>query len=201
MGMPVHVADYLRPEVDVFIQAENGVIGAGPLATPEHADPDLVDASSRRITLRPGAAIIDSSWSFAMIRGGHIDITILGAFEVAANGDLANWDMRVPNKGPLVGGAMDLAVGARAVWVIMEHTTRKGGPRLVEVCTLPLTAMRCVKRVYTDLAVVDVTSAGFVVRDTIDGLTRAELQERTGAPLTFAPDCRVLTPPPLPDTE
>jgi 3-oxoadipate CoA-transferase beta subunit len=201
MGMPVHVADYLRPEVDVFIQAENGVIGAGPLAGPEHADPDLVDASSRRITLRPGASIIDSSWSFAMIRGGHIDITILGAFEVAASGDLANWDMRVPDKGPLVGGAMDLAACAREVWVIMEHNTRKGGPRLVEACTLPLTAMRCVTRVYTDLAVVDVTPAGFVVRDILDGLTPAQLRERTGAPLTFAPDCRALTAPPLADVD
>ena len=201
MGMPVHVADYLRPEVDVFIQAENGVIGAGPLAAPERADPDLVDASSRRITLRAGASIVDSAWSFAMIRGGHIDITILGAFEVAANGDLANWDMRVPDKGPLVGGAMDLAACARQVWVIMEHNTRKGGPRLVEACTLPLTAVRCVKRVFTDLAVVDVTPAGFVVRDILDGLSRAQLQERTGAPLTFAPDCRTLAPPPLPDTE
>jgi 3-oxoadipate CoA-transferase, beta subunit len=201
MGMPVHVADYLRPEVDVFIQAENGVIGAGPLASAERADPDLVDASSRRITLRPGASIVDSSWSFAMIRGGHIDITILGAFEVAANGDLANWDMRVPDKGPLVGGAMDLAACARAVWVIMEHTTRKGGPRLLEACTLPLTAMRCVTRVYTDLAVVDVTPAGFLVRDVLDGLTPAELRQRTGAPLTFAPDCRTLAAPPLPDAE
>ena len=185
----------------MFIQAENGVIGAGPLAGPEHADPDLVDASSRRITLRPGASIIDSSWSFAMIRGGHIDITILGAFEVAANGDLANWDMRVPDKGPLVGGAMDLAACAREVWVIMEHNTRKGGPRLVEACTLPLTAMRCVTRVYTDLAVVDVTPTGFVVRDMLDGLTPAQLRQRTGAPLTFAPDCRALAPPPLADAE
>jgi 3-oxoadipate CoA-transferase beta subunit len=161
IGMPVHAADFLRPEVDVFIQAENGVIGAGPLAAADKADPDLVDASSRRITLRPGASIVDSAWSFAMIRGGHIDITILGAFEVAANGDLANWDMRVRDKGPLVGGAMDLAACARAVWVIMEHNTRKGDPRL----------------------------------------TRAQLQERTGAPLSFAPDCRVLAPPPLPDAE
>jgi 3-oxoadipate CoA-transferase beta subunit len=201
MGMPVHVADYLRPEVDVFIQAENGVIGVGPLAQPEHADPDLVDASSRRITLRPGAAIVDSTWSFAMIRGGHIDITILGAFEVAANGDLANWDMRVPDKGPLVGGAMDLAAGARAVWVIMEHNTRKGRPRLVEACTLPLTAKACVRRVFTDLAVIDVTPAGFVVRDMLSGLTQADLVARTGAPLTFAPDCGSLAPPPLPDTE
>jgi len=201
IGMPVHAADFLRPEVDVFIQAENGVIGAGPLAAADKADPDLVDASSRRITLRPGASIVDSAWSFAMIRGGHIDITVLGAFEVAANGDLANWDMRVRDKGPLVGGAMDLAACARAVWVIMEHNTRKGDPRLLERCTLPLTAVRCVKRVYTDLAVVDVTPSGFVVRDILDGLTRAQLQERTGAPLSFAPDCRVLAPPPLPDAE
>jgi 3-oxoadipate CoA-transferase beta subunit len=201
MGMPVHVADYLRPEVDVFIQAENGVIGAGPVAAPERADPDLVDASSRRITLCPGASIVDSVWSFAMIRGGHIDITILGAFEVAGNGDLANWDMRVPDKGPLVGGAMDLAVGARAVWVIMEHTTRKGGPRLVEACTLPLTGKACVKRVFTDLAVVDVTPAGFLVREVVQGMTPSDLQARTGARLGFAPDCRPLTAPPLPDAE
>src|SRR5207302_4754621 len=123
LGMPVHVADYLRPEVDVFIQSENGIIGAGPLAPPERVDPDLVDAGSRRITLRPGASIVDSSWSFAMIRGGHIDVTILGAFEVAANGDLANWDMRVPNRGPLVGGAMDLAACAREVRRSEEHTS------------------------------------------------------------------------------
>jgi len=137
MGMPVAVADYLRPEADVFIHSENGVIGAGPLAAPEHIDTDLVDAGSRRITLRPGAAIVDSSWSFAAIRGGHIDVAILGAFEVAANGDLANWDMRLPNKGPLVGGAMDLASCARAVWVIMDHVTRTGAPRLLEKCTCP----------------------------------------------------------------
>src|ERR687895_223109 len=116
IGMPVHVADYLKPDIDVFIQSENGVIGAGPLAPPERADTDLVDAGSRPITLRPGASIVDSSWSFAAIRGGHIDLAILGAFEVATNGDLANWDMRLPNKGPLIGGAMDLAACARAVW-------------------------------------------------------------------------------------
>jgi 3-oxoadipate CoA-transferase beta subunit len=201
MGMPVHVADYLHPEADVFVHAENGVIGAGPLAGPDSADPDLVDASSRRITLRPGAAIVDSTWSFAMIRGGHIDITILGAFEVAANGDLANWDMRAPEKGPLVGGAMDLAACARAVWVIMDHCTRKGAPRLVQSCTLPLTAKARVNRLFTDLAVVEVTSSGFLVREILDGMDRAELQARSGAPLAFAPDCRPLTAPPLPDIE
>lgn len=195
IGMPVHVADYLRPGVDVFFQSENGVIGVGPLAAPDRADTDLVDAGSRRITLRPGASIVDSAWSFAMIRGGHIDVTILGAFEVAANGDLANWDMRVPNRGPLVGGAMDLAACARDVWVMMEHVTRKGTPRLLERCTLPLTAVRCVKRVFTDLAVIDITAAGMVVREMAAGMSEAELRERTGAALTFAPDCRPLVAP------
>jgi 3-oxoadipate CoA-transferase, beta subunit len=195
LGMPVHVADYLRPEVDVFIQSENGVIGVGPLAPVDRIDTDLVDAGSRRITLRPGASIIDSSWSFAMIRGGHVDVTILGAFEVAANGDLANWDMRLPNKGPLVGGAMDLASCARSVWVIMEHVTRRGSPRLLEACTLPLTALRCVKRVYTDLAVIDITRSGMMVREMLEGLSEAELRARTGAALSFAPDCRPLTTP------
>ena len=197
MGMPVAVADYLRPEADVFIHSENGVIGAGPLAAPEHIDTDLVDAGSRRITLRPGAAIVDSSWSFAALRGGPIDVAILGAFEVAANGDLANWDMRLPNKGPLVGGAMDLASCARAVWVIMDHVTRTGAPRLLEKCTLPLTAVRCVKRVYTDLAVVDITQAGMVVREMLEGLSETDLRQRTGAALTFALDCRSLTAPPI----
>jgi 3-oxoadipate CoA-transferase beta subunit len=197
IGLPVHCSDYLRPEVDVTLQSENGVIGVGPLAAKDKADSDLVDAGSRRITLRPGAAIVDSSWSFAMIRGGHIDVTILGAFEVAANGDLANWDMRVPNRGPLVGGAMDLAACAKEVWVIMEHVTRKGAPRLLEKCALPLTAVRCVSRVYTDLAVVDIGREGFVVREFVDGISREELQQKSGAKLTFAPDCKPLVAPPI----
>ena len=195
LGMPVSVADYLRPEVDVFIQSENGVIGVGALAPPGRVDADLVDAGSRRITVRPGAAFVDSSWSFAMIRGGHIDVAILGAFEVAANGDLANWDMRLPNKGPLVGGGMDLAACARSVWIVMEHVTRLGAPRLLGTCTLPLTAVRCVKRVYTDLAVVDITPSGMVVREMLGDLSEEDLRARTGAPLTFAPDCRALVAP------
>jgi 3-oxoadipate CoA-transferase beta subunit len=195
LGMPVAVADYIRPEVDVFIQSENGVIGVGPLAAPDRVDTDLVDAGSRRVTIRAGASIVDSSWSFAMIRGGHVDVAILGAFEVAANGDLANWDMRLPSKGPLVGGAMDLAACARSVWVIMEHVTRKGAPRLLSSCTLPLTAVRCVTRIYTDLAVIDVAPAGMVVREVLAGLSEADLRARTGAPLRFAPDCRPLVTP------
>lgn len=201
LGIPVHVADYLRSDLDVFVHSENGVVGAGPLAPPERSDADLVDAGSRRITLRPGASIVDSSWSFAMIRGGHIDVSILGAFEVGANGDLANWDMRLPDKGPLVGGAMDLAACARAVWVIMEHTTRQGGPRLIEACTLPLTAARCVRRVYTDLAVIELAPPGLLVREMLEGMDPAELRARTGAPLTFASDCRQLKAPPIADTE
>jgi len=199
MGMPVAVSDYVRPDVELLIHSENGIVGAGPLAAPEAADPDLVDASSRRITLKPGASIVDSSGSFAMIRGGHIDVTILGAFQVAANGDLANWDMRLPNKGPLVGGAMDLATGARAVWVLMEHTTRKGEPRLRERCTLPLTAVRCVSDVYTDLAVLRVTPTGFLVREMLEGIDEAALRARTAAPLAFAADCRPLSAPDLSD--
>ncbi len=197
IGIPVIASDYVPPERDVFIQSENGIIGCGPVAAEGRADPDLVDAGSRRITLRPGAAIVDSAASFAMIRGGHIDVTILGCFEVAANGDMANWDLGVPDKGPLVGGAMDLAACARAVWVIMEHTTRKGAPRLLQACRLKLTAPRCVTRVFTDLAVIDVTEAGFVVREIVPGLSREELAARTEASLTFASDCRVLEAPAL----
>lgn len=197
LGIPVLASDYLPAGRDVFFQSENGVIGVGPEAAADKIDTDLVDAGSRRITLRPGASIVDSAWSFGMIRGGHIDVTILGAFEVAANGDLANWDSRVPNKGPLVGGAMDLAVGARAVWVIMEHNTRKGGPRLLQACSLPLTAVRCVKRVFTDIAVIEVTPRGFVARELLGGVSPEELRARTGAPITVPPDCRPLTAPPL----
>ncbi len=197
IGMPVLVSDHLPAGRDVFFQSENGVIGVGPAAKPDEIEPDLVDAGSRKITLRPGGSIIDSVWSFAMIRGGHIDVTILGGFEVAANGDFANWDSRVPNKGPLVGGAMDLAVGARATWVIMEHNTKGGAPRLLERCTLPLTAKGCVKRIYTDIAVIDVTTAGFVARELLEGVSSDELRARTGAPIALAADCRPLAAPPL----
>ena len=197
LGIPVLASDYLPAGRDVFIQSENGIIGAGGEATAENADPDLVDAGSRRVTLRPGASIVNSADSFAMIRGGHIDVTILGCFEVAENGDMANWDSRVPDKGPLVGGAMDLAACARSVWVIMEHNTRGGGARLLHRCTLPLTAVACVDRIYTDIAVLSVGTSGFVVHEMLDGMEREALQARTGAPVTFAPDCRPLVAPPI----
>lgn len=201
LGMPVNCSDYLREGREVVIQSENGVIGAGPLASANAADSDLVDAGSRKITIAPGGTVIDSAWSFAMIRGGHIDVTVLGAFEVAANGDLANWDNRIPDKGPLVGGAMDLAAAAKEVWVMMDHTTRKGAPRLLGACTLPLTAPACVTRIYTDLAVIWRDAEGFLVKELIAGLSREDLQARTGAPLRFADDCGVLSAPAIADKE
>jgi len=201
IGLPVAVADHIPKGRDVFFHSENGVIGVGPVASADRADSDLVDAGSRQITLRPGASIVDSAWSFSLIRGGHIDVTVLGAFEVAENGDLANWDMKIPNKGPLVGGAMDLAAAAKAVWIVMEHNTRSGGPRIVRQCTLPLTAQRCVKRIYTDLAVMEIGPSGVIVHEIVEGLSREELQQRTGAKLTFSSGCKVLTAPPLADVE
>jgi 3-oxoadipate CoA-transferase beta subunit len=197
MGMPVEAANHIPADRDVFLQSENGVIGVGPLAAEDEANPNLVDASSRRVTLRPGGSIVDSVSSFAMIRGGHIDVTVLGAFEVAANGDLANWDSRAPDRGPLVGGAMDLAACAREVWVIMAHNTRSGAPRLLDACTLPLTARACVTRVYTDIAVIDVTPDGFVAREVVAGIDAQQLQARSQATITWADDCKELVAPDL----
>jgi 3-oxoadipate CoA-transferase, beta subunit len=195
IGMPVLVSNYMPVDRDIFLQSENGILGVGQEADEESQDRNLVDAGSRRITLREGAGIVDSVNSFAMIRGGHIDVTILGAFEVASNGDLANWDSRVPSKGPLVGGAMDLAVGAKATWILMQYNTKDGGPRLLETCTLPLTAPRCVKRIYTDIAVVDVTIDGFVAREILAPISKEELQSRTGTAITIARDCQSLNVP------
>ena len=195
IGMPVLASGYAPAGREVIYQSENGIIGVGPEASAEEASPDLVDAGSRRVTLAPGASIVDSADAFAMIRGGHIDVTLLGGFQVATNGDLANWDMRVPNKGQLVGGAMDLAYGAKSVRVMMQHETKRGEPRLLNACTLPLTAPGCVDRIYTDLAVVDVTPAGFLVREILAGLSRETLQAKTEAPLTFADDCGTLSSP------
>ncbi len=199
LGMPVLAASHAPVDRDIFFQSENGILGVGALPEPGQGDRELVDAGSRVVTLRDGASIFDSAASFAMIRGGHLDITILGAFQVAANGDLANWDALMADKGPLIGGAMDLAVGARAVYVIMRHQNKDATPRLVDVCTYPLTAVGVVKRIYTDLAVLDIDARGFVAREIIPGLDRADLAAATGAPLTFAADCRDLTAPKFDD--
>lgn len=195
IGMPVLASSYAPEGREVIYQSENGIIGVGPEANANAANPDLVDAGSRNVTLAPGAVIVDSAGAFDMIRGGHIDVTLLGGFEVAVNGDLANWDMQMPHKGQLVGGAMDLAFGAGEVRVIMQHVTKSGEPRLLNACRLPLTAPACVTRVYTDHAVVDVTPTGFVVREMVAGLTREALQAMTEAPLAFAEDCAVLAAP------
>jgi 3-oxoadipate CoA-transferase beta subunit len=197
LGMPVLVSNYMPADRDIFLQSENGILGVGPEAESGHEDRNLVDAGSRRITLRDGASIVDSASSFAMIRGGHIDVTILGAFEVAMNGDLANWDSRVSDKGPLVGGAMDLAAGAKSTWTLMQYNTRDGGPRLLEACNLPLTAPGCVDWIYTDIAVVQVTGEGFVVTELLEEISAEELRGRTGAPITVSDACKPLVVPAL----
>ena len=197
LGMPVLAANYAPGEREIFYHSENGILGVGPIPEPGYEDPELVDAGSRMVPLRQGAAVFDSAASFAMIRGGHLDITILGAYQVAANGDVANWDPLTPNKGPLIGGAMDLAKGAKAVHIIMRHNTKDGGARLVTACTYPLTAPGKVNRVYTDLAVLDVDAGRFIAREIIPGLSRDELEARTDGPLIFADDCCDLIAPEL----
>ena len=195
IGMPVLASSYAPAGREVIYQSENGIVGVGPEAEAGHADPDLVDAGSRNVTLAAGGTVIDSAGAFAMIRGGHIDVTLLGGFEVAANGDLANWDAQVPNKGQLVGGAMDLAFGAKAVRVMMQHNTKSGGPRLLKKCSLPLTAPGCVTRIYTDLAVVDVMAQGFVVQEILAGMSKDELQAKTEAPLKYSNHLKALEAP------
>ncbi len=197
LGMPVLAANYAPADREFMFHTENGIVGVGPVAGENEEDPDLVDAGSQKVTLRPGASLADSAMAFAMIRGGHIDVTMLGGFQVSNTGNLANWDAEVPNKGPLVGGAMDLAVGAKSVWITMVHNTKDGAPRLVKTCTYPLTGVGVVDRIYTDLAIIEVTSDGFLVREILEGMSRDTLQERTDAPLDFAPDCGVLSAPEL----
>jgi 3-oxoadipate CoA-transferase beta subunit len=158
----------------------------GPAPDPAHVDPWLINAGKQHVTLRTGGSFVHHADSFAMIRGGHLDLCVLGAFEVAENGDIANWATSENDTAPAVGGAMDLAAGAKRVWVVMEHTTKDGRPKLVRRCGYPLTALAAVKRVYTNLAVLDVTAAGFRVIDMLPGLTREALQARTDADLLFA---------------
>ncbi len=198
LGMPVLVANYKPQDRDLMFHSENGIVGVGPLAAEGEKDSDFVDAGSQYITLLPGASLSDSTMAFAMIRGGHVDVTLLGGFEVSSGGDLANWDAKMTHKGQLVGGAMDLVAGAKSVRVTMQHTTKDGAPRLVETCSYPVTGVGVVDRVYTDLAVVDIAPDGFLVREIIEGLSRKDLQDRSGAELSFADDCGVLNAPELP---
>jgi 3-oxoadipate CoA-transferase, beta subunit len=186
IGLPTLVADVVPPDREIIYHSENGILGMGPAPEPGTGDPELINAGKQRVTLLPGGAYFHHTDAFVMMRGGHIDITVLGAFQVAANGDLANWATDEATMPPAVGGAMDLAVGARRVLVMTTHTTKDGRPKLLPACTFPLTAAAVVDRVYTDLAVIDVTAEGFVVREMVPGVTRDELRAKTGAPLHFA---------------
>jgi 3-oxoadipate CoA-transferase beta subunit len=183
IGLPTLVADMIPPERGVFFHSENGILHFGPLMDGEDVDECLINASKQPVSLHPGASIFDSLLSFTMMRGGHLDLAILGAYEVAQNGDLANWTRDDPGVPPAVGGAMELAYGAKSVWVLMEHVTRNGRPRLLKQCSLPLTASGVVTRIYTDLAVMDVTPEGLAVRDMADNLSFKDLQNLTEAKL------------------
>ncbi len=186
IGAPLKVADYVPAEREVIFQSENGVLGMGPMPAPDKIDRWLINAGKQYVTLRPGGSYMHHADSFALIRGGHLDLCVLGAFQVAENGDIANWSMSDNDSAPAVGGAMDLAAGARRLWVIMDHQTKSGDSRLVHRCSYPLTAIGAVTRVYTNLAVLDVTPEGFMVRDMAPGLTLAELQQVTDAQLHLA---------------
>ena len=183
IGIPTQVADFVPTDREVIFHAENGVIGVGPAPAPDKVNPFLINASTTHVTLRPGGCFVHHADSFAIARGGHLDLCVLGAFEVAQNGDIANWARSADEPVKQVGGAMDLAIGAKQLWVVMEHTTKEGHSRLRQRCTYPLTAKSVVKRVYTNLAVLDVTPRGFMVLDMIPGLTLEVLQARTEAPL------------------
>ena len=184
IGIPTTVADHVPLEREVILHSENGILGMGPAPAPDKVNAWLVNAGKQPVTLRPGGSFFHHADSFGMIRGGHIDLCVLGAFEVAENGDIANWATSENDTAPAVGGAMDLAAGAKRLWVVMDHTTKDGRPKLVERCGYPLTAMGAVQRVYTNLAVVDVVPGrGFVLREIAPGLSFTEVQSRTGATL------------------
>lgn len=189
LGIPTLVSNYIPEEWGVTIHSENGVLGVGPFPYEGEEDPDLLNASKETVTLLPGGSYFDSAESFAMIRGGHVDVTILGAMEAAANGDLANW--AIPGRMISgMGGAMDLVVGARKVILAMEHVSRRGDPKIVEACSLPLTGRGVVDVIITDLALITVESGGLLLRELAPGVSEREVREKTAVPLRTAPDAR-----------
>jgi 3-oxoadipate CoA-transferase beta subunit len=186
IGLPTTVANHLPSDREIFLHSENGLLGMGPAPAPGSEDPDLINAGKQPVTLLTGGAYFHHADSFAMMRGGHLDICVLGAFQVSVEGDLANWHTGAKDAIPAVGGAMDLAIGAKRVFVMMDHQTKSGASKIVERCSYPLTGVRCVNRIYTDLAVIDVTPQGLRVVEIVDGVAFEELQQMTGVPLTRA---------------
>ena len=186
IGLPTLVANHLPAGREVVLHSENGVIGMGPAPVDGAEDYDLINAGKQPVTLLPGGSFFHHADSFAMMRGGHLDVCVLGAFQVSAAGDLANWHTGAADAIPAVGGAMDLAIGAKKTYVMMEHTTKTGELKIVERCSYPLTGVGCVARIYTDLAVIDVTAEGLAVREIVAGLSFEELQRVTAATLTPA---------------
>jgi 3-oxoadipate CoA-transferase, beta subunit len=186
IGLPTLVANQLPKDREILLHSENGVLAMGPAPLPGSEDPDLINAGKQPVTLLPGGAFFHHADSFAMMRGGHLDFCVLGAFQVSVYGDLANWHAGDPDAIPAVGGAMDLAIGAKQVFVMMEHLTKQGASKIVQRCTYPLTGMRCVDRIYTDLAVIDITDEGLAVVEIVDGLPFDELERLTGVSLAKA---------------
>ena len=183
IGLPTRVANHLPAGKEIVLHSENGVIGMGPGPAAGQEDYDLINAGKQPVTLQAGGCFFHHADSFAMMRGGHLDVCVLGAFQVSASGDLANWHTGAPDAIPAVGGAMDLAIGAKKTFVMMEHCTKQGQSKIVPACTYPLTGIACVSRIYTELAVLEITPAGVKLIDKADGVSFAELQARTGVPI------------------